>query len=157
MGQTRGFYVDTVERTTTADQQAVWAVVEGIGGRRGWYSTDPVWVARATANRLGLPPGRLRHREDPDHLAVGQRLDWWIVEALEPPRRLRLRSLVRMPGQAWLDISLEPRGDGTLVYRQTTVFRPAGTAGRAYWHATLAPHRAVLGRLATDVLRRAEA
>ena len=91
MAQTRGFYVDTVERTTTADRDAVWAVVEGIGGERGWYSTDRLWAARATANRLNLPPGRLRHREHPDRLAAGERLDWWTVEALEPPRRLRLR------------------------------------------------------------------
>lgn len=155
MGQTRGFFVDTVERTTTADQDAVWAVLEGIGGERGWYSTDRVWAARATTNRLGLPPGRLRHREDPDRLAVGQRLDWWTVEALERPRRLRLRSLVRMPGEAWLDVSLERAAEGALVYRQTTVFRPAGGAGRAYWYATLLPHQAVLRRLAADVLRHA--
>jgi hypothetical protein len=155
MAQTRGFYVDTVERTTTADQHAVWAVVEGIGGERGWYGTDRLWAARATANRLGLPPGRLRHREDPDHLSAGERLDWWTVEAIEPPRRLRLRSVVRMPGDAWLDICLEPGPGGTLVYRQTTVFRPAGAAGRAYWYAMLAPHKAVLGRLATDILRQA--
>ena len=45
MAQTRGFYVDTVERTTTADRDAVWAVVEGIGGERGWYSTDRLWAA----------------------------------------------------------------------------------------------------------------
>lgn len=155
MARTRGFYVDTVERTTTADQDAVWAVVEGLGGERGWYSTDSLWAARAAVNRLDLPPDRLRHREDPEHLAEGQRLDWWTVEALEPPRRLRLRSLVRMPGEAWLDICLEPGEDGTLVYRQCTVFRPAGVAGRAYWYAALAPQRAVLGRLATDVLRHA--
>jgi len=156
MAQTRGFYVDTVERTTTAGQDAVWAVVEGIGGERGWYSTDPVWFARAAANRLHLPPARLRHRADPDRLAEGERLDWWTVEAVERPRRLRLRSLVRMPGQAWLDISLEPGPEGTLVYRQTTVFRPAGAAGRAYWYATLAPHRAVMARLTADILRHAE-
>ncbi|MEX5269669.1 DUF2867 domain-containing protein [Kocuria sabuli] len=155
MGRTRGFYVDTVQRTTPADPAAVWAVVEGIGGERGWYSTDRLWAARAVPNRLGLPPGQLRHREDPDHLAAGQRLDWWTVEALEPPRRLRLRSLVRMPGEAWLDIGLEPAADGGCRYRQTTVFRPAGAAGRAYWYAMLAPHQAVMGRLASDVLGRA--
>ena len=155
MARTRGFYVDTVERTTTAEQDAVWAVVEGIGGQRGWYSADALWAARAVVNRLNLPPGRLRHRENPQRLAEGQRLDWWTVEALEPPRRLRLRSLVRMPGDAWLDICLEPGADGGLVYRQSTVFRPAGAAGRAYWYAMLVPHRAVLGRLATDVLRHA--
>lgn len=155
MGRTRGFYVDTVQRTTTADPEAVWAVVEGIGGERGWYSTDRLWAARAVPNRLGLPPGRLRHREDPDRLAAGQRLDWWTVEALDPPRRLRLRSLVRMPGEAWLDIGLEPAADGGCRYRQTTVFRPAGAAGRAYWYAMLAPHQVVMGRLASDILGRA--
>ncbi|MFC4902949.1 DUF2867 domain-containing protein [Kocuria oceani] len=156
MGRTQGFYVDTVQRTSSADRDAVWAVVEGIGGERGWYSTDRLWAARAAANRLGLPPGRLRHREDPDRLAPGQRLDWWTVEALEPSRRLRLRALVRMPGEAWLDIFLEPRADGGCLYRQTTVFRPAGAAGRAYWYAMLAPHKAVMGRLASDILEHAQ-
>lgn len=156
MTRTRGFYVDTVERTTAAGPGAVWAVVEGLGGERGWYSTDRLWAARAAANRLHLPPSRLRARENPDRLAVGQRLDWWTVEALERPRRLRLRSLVRMPGEAWLDISLDPGPGGSLVYRQTTVFQPAGAAGRAYWYAMLLPHKAVLGRLAADIVRHAE-
>ena len=155
MARTRGSYVDTVERTTTAGQDAVWAVVEGLGGERGWYSTDPVWFARAAANRLHLPPSRLRHREDPRRLAVGQRLGWWTVEALEPPRRLGLGSVGRMPGEAWLDVSLHPGPGATLLYRQTTVFRPAGAAGHAYWWGMLVPHRVVLGRLAGDVLRHA--
>lgn len=156
MGQTRGFYVDTVERTTTADREAVWRVLEGIGGQRGWYSTDALWFARATANRLHLPPSRLRHREDPDRLAEGERLDWWTVEALQPHERLRLRSVVRMPGQAWLDVCLDQGDRGNLIYRQTTVFRPDGAAGRGYWYAMLVPHRVVFARLAGDILRHAE-
>ena len=156
MGQERGFYVDTVERTTAAEQDAVWKVLEGIGGQRGWYSTDALWFARATANRLHLPPSQLRHREDPDRLTEGERLDWWTVEALQRPTRLRLRSVVRMPGQAWLDMCLEPGDSGDLVYHQTTVFRPSGAAGRAYWYAMLAPHRVVFSRLAADILSRAE-
>lgn len=156
MGQTRGFYVDTVERTTEADRDAVWKVLEGIGGQRGWYSTDALWFARATANRLHLPPSRLRHREDPDRLAEGERLDWWSVEVLQRPQRLRLRSVVSMPGQAWLDICLEPGSSGGSVYRQTTAFRPSGPAGRAYWYAMLVPHRVVFSRLAADILQHAE-
>ncbi|MCJ8504233.1 DUF2867 domain-containing protein [Kocuria flava] len=155
MARERGFYVDTVERTSTAGADALWAAVEGLGGERGWHGTDRLWFLRALPNRASLPPSRLRHRENPDRLAEGRRLDWWTVEALERGRHLRLRSLVRMPGEAWLDIALLPGPAGTVRYRQTTVFRPAGPAGHLYWYAMLVPHRAVLGRLADDVLRAA--
>jgi len=44
-------------------------------------------------------------RRDPVRLAVGDTLDFWRVEDVEPPRMLRLRAEMRLPGLAWLELS----------------------------------------------------
>jgi hypothetical protein len=93
----------------------------------------------------------LTERRDRNRLQVGEALDWWRVEEIEPGRLLRLRAEMKVPGRAWLEMSAEPAADGTSVYRQRAVFLPRGLAGHAYWASVLPFHGIVFAGMARNI------
>ena len=96
------------------------------------------------------PPevGDLRpHR---DQLAVGDALDFWRVEAIEPGSFLRLRAEMKVPGLAWLELRASADAGGSR-YDQRAVFFPRGLAGRLYWLAVLPFHGLVFAGMASRI------
>jgi len=128
-----------------------------IGGEVGWYSGDVLWRIRGFLDRLVGGPGLRRGRRDPLDLRPGDALDFWRVEAFEPPRLLRLRAEMRLPGRAWLQFEVEAAPDGGSVITQTAVFDPIGLAGRLYWYALLPIHSLMFGRMLRQIVRVARA
>ena len=121
------------------------APVRRIGGANGWYYGDWVWRLRGFVDLLLGGVGMNRGRRDSEHLAEGDVLDCWRVEVYEPDARLRLAAEMKVPGRAWLQFDVTPRGGGGSTVRQTAVFDAAGLLGRCYWHA-LYPIHVVLFR-----------
>jgi hypothetical protein len=62
---------------------------------------------------------------------VGDVVDAWRVEALEPERLLRLRADLRVPGRLWLQFTLTPQGQGSRLEVEVG-FAPSGLVGVAY-------------------------
>jgi hypothetical protein len=102
-----------------------------------------------------------RDRRANGALRVGDVVDFWRVEAVEPERRLRLRAEMRVPGRAWLEFAATDLGarDGNPTARlvQTAEFTPHGLAGRLYWFSLLPIHARIFDRLARRVGELAEA
>jgi uncharacterized protein YbjT (DUF2867 family) len=146
---------DARTQTTTADPHSVWRAICRIGGARGWYSGALLWRLRGIADQLVGGPGLRRGRRDPEHLSVGEPLDWWRVTDLEPDRSLALHAEMRLPGEAWLEWSIERDEAGTRVV-QTARFRPKGLFGRAYWYGVLPFHSLVFPGLLHGIIRDAE-
>jgi len=69
-------------------------------------------------------------------------VDCWRVEAIEPPRRLRLTAEMKLPGRAWLEFEVQPITGGVTL-RQTATFDPVGLSGLAYWYALFPVHEVV--------------
>jgi hypothetical protein len=154
---TGGTVLDDVRTcTTVADPHSVWRAVCRIGGARGWYSGELLWRVRGVADRVVGGPGLRRGRRDPEHLAVGEPLDFWRVSDLDPDRSLALHAEMRLPGEAWLEWSIEPSGSGSRIV-QTARFRPRGLFGRAYWYGVLPFHSLVFPGLLRGIARDAEA
>ncbi|MEV8635457.1 SDR family oxidoreductase [Streptosporangium sp. NPDC051023] len=149
-------YVDSRARRVKASPGALWTVIESIGGERGWYSLPVAWRARGILDRLVGGVGLRRGRRDQRHLRVGDSVDFWRVEEVEPGRLLRLRAEMRLPGLAWLELSVEHDQDGTL-YRQRAVFHPRGLAGHLYWWSISPFHSLIFGRMPRNVAAAAEA
>ncbi|NHC12753.1 SDR family oxidoreductase [Motilibacter deserti] len=149
-------YVDERERFVAASPQALWRVIEGIGGERGWYSFPLAWRARGVLDRLSGGPGLRRGRRDPDDLHVGEALDFWRVEEVEEGVLLRLRAEMRLPGLAWLELEVKRSREGRTVFRQKATFHPHGLAGRAYWWSVWPFHGVVFGEMQRNVARAAE-
>jgi len=149
-------YVDERSRGVKAPVESLWRVIEGVGGENGWYSFPLAWSVRGWLDRLAGGVGLRRGRRDRQHLRVGEALDWWRVEEIDPGSLLRLRAEMRVPGRAWLEMSAVPDGNGGSVYRQRAVFLPRGLAGHAYWAAVLPFHGFIFSGMARNIARGAE-
>ncbi|BCJ42635.1 NAD(P)-dependent oxidoreductase [Actinoplanes ianthinogenes] len=150
-------YLDERSREVHAPADRLWRVIEGVGGENGWYSFPLAWSVRGWLDRLAGGVGLRRGRRDRQRLRVGEALDWWRVEEIEPGRLLRLRAEMRVPGRAWLEMCAEPDGDGGSVYRQRAVFLPRGLAGHLYWASVWPFHGIVFSGMARNIARGAEA
>ncbi|MFJ8917101.1 SDR family oxidoreductase [Amycolatopsis sp. NPDC102389] len=144
-------YEDKREQRTDASPEALWDVIESIGGEHGWYSFPLAWSVRGWADRLVGGVGLRRGRRDPRRLHLGEALDWWRVEYLDRPRLLRLRAEMKLPGRAWLELGVESDEDGRTVYRQRAVFEPHGLAGHAYWKGIAPFHGVVFGGMVRNI------
>ncbi|MFF1573066.1 SDR family oxidoreductase [Leifsonia sp. NPDC058292] len=150
-------YTDVRDRASTASPEALWRVIEGIGGERGWYSFPLAWALRGWADKLVGGVGLTRGRRDADRLQTGDAVDWWRVEHIVRGRELRLRAEMRVPGPAWLELSARPGDDGTgSVYHQRAVFFPKGLPGRLYWLAILPFHGVIFSGMVNRIVIEAE-
>jgi uncharacterized protein YbjT (DUF2867 family) len=150
--------VDSRSMTVVAEPCAVFAAVERIGGATGWYYANWLWTLRGWLDLLSGGVGMRRGRRDPEHLRMGDPLDCWRVESIEPGKRLRLAAEMKLPGRAWLEFEVQPDG-GKARLRQTATFDPLGLWGLAYWYAVWPLHQIVfagmLRGLATSAEKRA--
>ncbi len=144
---------------TTATPERLWAVIEGIGGENGWYSAPLLWAVRGWMDRVVGGVGLSRGRRSRTRVAVGDVIDFWRVEKVDPGHLLRLRAEMKVPGLAWLDLQCDPAPDGSggARYRQRAVFFPAGLAGRLYWLAVLPFHGFIFRGMANRITATAEA
>jgi uncharacterized protein YbjT (DUF2867 family) len=149
-------FVDEQTATTSASPEALWRVIEGIGGENGWYSSPLLWAIRGWMDRLVGGIGLARGRRSRDRLTVGDALDFWRVEALVPGEFLRLRAEMKVPGLAWLELRASPSAEGSR-YDQRAVFFPTGLAGRLYWLAVLPFHGFIFAGMAQRITATAEA
>ena len=88
--------------------------------------------------------GMRRGRPSPTRLRVGDTLDFWRVEAIEPGARLRLSAEMRLPGRAWLEFEVRQDGPFTTI-NQVATFDPHGLLGKAYWYSLYPLHHLVFG------------
>ncbi|MFG2602459.1 SDR family oxidoreductase [Streptomyces sp. NPDC048514] len=148
-------YTDQREATVDAEVHDLWRVIESVGGENGWYSFPLAWNVRGLLDRLVGGVGLRRGRRDAHRLRVGDSVDFWRVEEIEPGHLLRLRAEMRLPGLAWLELYAEPDGKGRSRYRQRALFHPHGLLGHAYWWSISPFHAVVFGGMARNLARAA--
>jgi hypothetical protein len=159
-------YEDVRRREVQASPGALWRVLEGIGGDRGWYSFPLAWRVRGLADRLVGGVGLRRGRRDAERVYVGETIDFWRVEERDEGRLLRLRAEMRLPGLAWLELGIDsgpsqgsPQDAGqgsSTTYVQRALFHPRGLLGHLYWWAVAPFHGVVFGGMARNIARAAE-
>ena len=152
-GQT--VYVDSRQRRTSVEPAAVWKVIEGVGGKNGWYSLPMAWAIRGVLDKTVGGAGLTRGRRNPNTLFTGDVVDWWRVELLDRGTLLRLRAEMRVPGKAWLEMRVDPDGDGGSVYRQRAIYFPKGLGGRLYWWVIAPFHGLIFPSMARNITKQA--
>ncbi len=130
--------------------------IRRIGGETGWYYGNWLWRIRGLMDSFLGGVGLRRGRKNPELVEVGDTLDFWRVEAFEPPQRLRLQAEMKVPGRAWLEFEVTPDGDGSQI-RQTAIFDPAGLGGLAYWYALYPIHGFIFSGMLRGIAKRAGA
>lgn len=146
---------------TPAPAAAVFSAVTSVGGERGWPTFRLFWEVRGLLDWVVGGVGLRRGRRDPRRLRVGDALDFWRVEDVRAPDAsdtglLRLRAEMRVPGDAWLEFRIEPRGDGGSLLTQRALFAPRGLSGRLYWLAMLPFHPLIFTSMVKRLARQAE-
>ncbi len=152
-----GMIVERRQRRVAASASEVFRTFTGLGGRRGWLYANWLWELRGALDRLIGGVGLRRGRRHPDEVRVGDAVDFWRVERVEPDRLLRLRAEMKVPGDAWLQFEVAPAAPGRTLLRQSAYFAPKGLPGLLYWYALYPVHRVIFSGLIQRVARRAEA
>ncbi len=153
--QEEGMFREVRRVATRARPEAVFRSFASLGGERGWLVWRWAWELRGLLDRLVGGPGLRRGRRDPVELLPGDALDFWRVEAVEAPHRLRLRAEMKVPGKAWLQWESVPENGGTRLV-QTALFAPKGLLGILYWKASYPLHKVIFSGMARSIARDAE-
>ena len=151
-------YRDHREKIVETSKSNLWKSVEQIGGENGWYGADFLWLARGLIDRLVGGVGLRRGRRNPDTLRIGDSLDFWRVENLEPGVSLKLYAEMILPGKAWLEFKIEEvEVDGKKMRRisQDATFSPRGLGGQLYWFAVSPFHVLIFPRMLANLVRSA--
>lgn len=148
-----GMIIERRQMLVDAPVESVFRAFTGLGGARGWLYMNWTWRIRGALDRLCGGVGLRRGRRDADDLHVGEALDFWRVEAIEPGRLLRLRAEMKVPGKAWLQFEVQAQDrDPRSLLTQTAYFAPKGLFGFAYWYLLYPIHglifRGMIRRLA---------
>ena len=139
--------------TLAASAEEVWPLIARIGGDNGYYYGDFLWQLRGWMDSLAGGVGLRRGRRHPEHLQVGDALDFWRVLEVTAPRRLILVAEMKLPGEAILDFNIVPTDSG-LELRLGTRFRPRGLYGVFYWYSLLPFHDILFGGMLKEIAKR---
>ena len=154
-----GMLVEHRQRTVRAAPEQVFAEVERLGGDAGWPYANILWRIRGLMDRAVGGVGMRLGRRDPDHLRIGDAVDFWRVEEIRRPTLLRLRAEMKVPGRAWLQYEVTPVEGGSRLV-QTAFFEPKGLPGLAYWYVLYPVHglifRGTVRVLAERAIRQAD-
>ena len=154
-----GMTLERRQLTVRATPERVYEVISELGGATGWLRLNWAWQLRGLLDRLVGGVGMRRGRRDPRELRIGDAVDFWRVEAVEPGRLVRLRAEMKVPGRAWLEFQVKPETEpetcATIV--QTAYFAPKGLFGVLYWYSLYPIHGLIFGGMIREIARRAEA
>lgn len=148
-------FEDVRLRRTRVPREYVFDVVRSIGGAHGWFSPRLLWSMRGAVDKLTGGIGAGRGRRHPIELSVGDPVDLWRVDAIDPPSLLRLRAEMRVPGIAWHEYRVLDDGVATIL-EQRSLFEPRGLWGRVYWYMLAPVHALLHPRMVRRIVREAE-
>lgn len=100
-----------------------------------------LWRVRGAIDTAAGGVG-LRNARGKGELQVGDIVDWWRVEKIDPGHAITLLAEMRMPGLARFIVSLE---EGRLILKAE--FQAAGFLGGLYWWATYPIHLIVFPKM----------
>jgi len=147
--------VDSRALTVPVGPESAFRPLQCIGGNQGWYFADFLWKLRGAFDSWVGGVGLRRGRRDPQDLRVGDALDFWRVEALDPPKKMLLRAEMKLPGRAWLEFEVNPRPQGSEI-RQTAIFDPKGLQGLLYWYLLYPIHHFIFKGMLREIARQTQ-
>jgi hypothetical protein len=135
----------------SASTKSVYRSFASLGGERGWLYMNWAWQIRGMLDRLCGGVGMRRGRRDPQELRVGDSLDFWRVEMVNPGRLIRLRAEMKVPGRAWLEFEARPEPQNKTLLLQTAFFEPKGLLGLLYWYLLYPIHALIFSGLVEKI------
>jgi len=153
--QQEGMMIERRQLVVDLTPESVFRAYTGLGGDRGWLYMNWSWVIRGWADKLVGGVGLRRGRRHPDDIRVGESLDFWRVEAVNPNHSLLLRAEMKVPGKAWLKFESLPLESDKTLLTQTAYFAPKGLFGFLYWYSLYPIHSFIFSGLIRKIAERA--
>ncbi|MAJ60801.1 MAG: hypothetical protein CBC48_12850 [bacterium TMED88] len=116
----------------SSDAASAFAAIRRIGGPNGWYWGNALWKLRGAMDRWVGGPGMRTSSHIHRPLEKGDCIDFWTVQGCDESSRLTLRADMKLPGEASLDLRVEPLDSGVRIV-QTASFNARGIMGVLYW------------------------
>jgi len=123
-----------------------------MGGKNDWPYANWLWQLRGWLDKLFGGPGL---RGGTESIQLGEVVDYYRVEALEPDHILRLRAELKTPGTGWMEWRVV-EDEGKTKLTQTGFFAPYGFLGFAYWFGLSPFHKIVFRGLIKAIARKSE-
>ncbi|MDZ7681831.1 MAG: DUF2867 domain-containing protein [Fodinibius sp.] len=152
----QGLNIERRIRQVDAPQHQVYNAFTSLGGDKGWLTFGWAWKLRGILDRLAGGVGFRRGRRHPQRLRVGDALDFWRVEVIDPNKLLRLRAEMKVPGRAWLEFQAIDIGNQKTKLVQTAYFAPKGLLGLLYWYGLYPIHSLIFSSMIDHVAEDAE-
>jgi len=131
--ESANFKVEEYSIEIPMNSKKVFQLITQVGGMHGWLQGNFLWRIRGLVDRLFGGVGLQRGRRDPSCLRVGDSLDFWRVEKLEPDKELLLRGELISPGLSWLQFLLAPQSNQSTQLTLKAHFIPKPFFGQIYW------------------------
>lgn len=149
-----GMIIERRQKAIAASPASAYKIISRLGGKTGWLYMNWAWQVRGWVDRLVGGVGLRRGRRDPQTVRVGDAIDFWRVEVVEPDQRLLLRAEMKLPGRAWLQFEAFPYQVGQTRLVQTAYFAPKGLFGLAYWYLLYPIHRMIFAGMIQNLATR---
>jgi uncharacterized protein YbjT (DUF2867 family) len=152
----QGMILEIRNTLVDAPASAIYQTFSRLGGDQGWPYLNWTWQLRGWVDRFVGGVGMRRGRRDPIEVRVGDALDFWRVEAVDPDHLLRLRAEMKVPGQAWLQFEVHPQPNEKVMLTQTAFFAPKGLWGLIYWYVLYPLHSIIFSGLIRKIAEGAQ-
>ncbi|MHB1191177.1 MAG: SDR family oxidoreductase [Armatimonadota bacterium] len=150
-------YTKSASLQTDKASAALFDSICRVGGKEGWFDTNWLWKLRGMLDKMLMGVGTSRGRRHSRSLRVNDVLDFWRVEEIDWNRRLLLRAEMKIPGRAWLELSIHPREGGGNTLSVNAYYQSFGFWGALYWYACHPFHSVVFRDLIEQIERRSPA
>ena len=139
---------------TSASADALWHVVQQIGGKDGYFYANILWSVRARLD--DLCGNKITYgRPDRDTLGTGDKIDGWKVITRETPAAALPAVRHESPGLGRLTFTIRdrPPADAGCPCR----WHPPDSAGCSTWFAMMPAHLFIFKGMAKTIVKRAAA
>jgi hypothetical protein len=109
-----------------------------------------MWRVRGWFDRAILGVGTHRGRRHAGALEVNDVVDFWRVEDVRRNERLLLRAEMKMPGKAWLEMTVTDLGNQRML-SVTPYYHTTNLFGRLYWYFFLPFHHSIFTGLIKQI------
>ncbi|MFP2420326.1 DUF2867 domain-containing protein [Pseudescherichia vulneris] len=140
--------------STSASLDALWQVVNRLGGKERYFFGNILWDIRAGMDRA-IGHKLAKGRPAREMLETGDAVDSWKVIIVEPRKQLSLLFGMKAPGLGRLSFTLKDKGD----HREIDVrawWHPHGMPGLFYWLLMIPAHLFIFGGMAKRIVTLAE-
>lgn len=139
---------------TSASSEALWHIVQQIGGKEGYFYANALWKTRAWMDDLA-GGGVVYGRPERDSLQMGDLIDGWKVIAVKPLRQLAMMFGMKAPGLGRLTFTIRDLGDRRSLDVRAW-WHPAGFSGLLYWFVMMPAHLFIFRGMAKRIAQLAQ-